>query len=92
MNVQHGRGHGRGFKTILIHLDESGPGAIRFMVSPVHQLRSLALAPEFRCKLSTVLRRTPQGKAQSPQKTSPLGEGWLSPLRWLPPPKLSKVG
>jgi hypothetical protein len=76
----------------LIPNDESGPGAIRFMVSPVHRLRSLALAPEFRCKLSTVLRRTPQGKAQSPQKTSPLGEGWLSPLRWLPPPKLSKVG
>jgi hypothetical protein len=34
----------------------------------------------------------PRGKAQSPQKTSLIGEGWLSLLRWLPPPKLSKVG
>jgi hypothetical protein len=25
-------------------------------------------------------------------KTSTIGEGWLSLLRWLPPPKLSKVG
>jgi hypothetical protein len=47
------------------------------MVSPMHRLRSLASAPKFRCNLSTVLRRTPQGKAQSPQKTSLLGEGWL---------------
>jgi hypothetical protein len=62
------------------------------MVSPMHRLRSLASAPEFPCKLSTVLRRTPQVKAQSPQKTSPLGEWWLSPLRWLTPHKLSKVG
>jgi len=31
-------------------------------------------------------------KAQSPQKTSPIEEGWLSLLRWLPSPKLSKVG
>ena len=36
--------------------------------------------------LSTVLRRTPQGKAQSPQKTSPIRERWLSILKWLPPP------
>jgi hypothetical protein len=35
---------------------------------------------------------TPRGKAQSPQKTSLIGEGWLSLLRWLSPPKLSKVG
>jgi hypothetical protein len=62
------------------------------MVSPMHRLRSLASVLEFRCKLSTVLRRTPQGKTQSPQKTSLLGEGWLSPLRWLSPPKLSKEG
>jgi hypothetical protein len=33
-----------------------------------------------------------QGNAQSPQKTSPMGEGWLSLLKWLPPPKLSEVG
>jgi hypothetical protein len=33
-----------------------------------------------------------QGKAQSPQKTIPMGEGWLSLLKWLPPPKLSEVG
>jgi hypothetical protein len=33
-----------------------------------------------------------QGKAQSPQKTSPMEEGWLSLLKWLPPPKLSEVG
>jgi hypothetical protein len=33
-----------------------------------------------------------RGKAQSPhQKTSLIEEGWLSLLRWLPPPKLSKV-
>jgi hypothetical protein len=76
----------------LIPNDESGPSGNGFMVSPMNRLRSLASTPEFRCKLSTVLRRTPQEKARSPQKTSPLGEGWLSPLRWLPPPKLSKVG
>jgi hypothetical protein len=33
-----------------------------------------------------------QGKAQSPQKNSPMGEAWLSLLKWLPPPKLSEVG
>ena len=31
-----------------------------------------------------------RAKAQSPQKTSPTLEGWLSLLRWLPPPKLPK--
>jgi hypothetical protein len=34
----------------------------------------------------------PRGKAQSPQKTSLIGEGWLSLLRWLRRPKLRKVG
>jgi hypothetical protein len=33
-----------------------------------------------------------QGKAQSPQNTSPMGEGWLFLLKWLPPLKLSEVG
>jgi hypothetical protein len=33
-----------------------------------------------------------QGNAQLPQKTSPMGEGWLSLLKWLSPPKLSEVG
>jgi hypothetical protein len=33
-----------------------------------------------------------RGKAQSPHTTSLIGEGWLSLLSWLPPPKLSKVG
>jgi hypothetical protein len=56
---------------LVVVTDESGPGGIGFMVSPMHRLRSLASAPEFRCKLSTVLRRTPQTKAQSPQKSSP---------------------
>jgi len=36
-------------------------------------------------------RPTSRGKTQSPQKTSPIEEGWLSLLRWYPPPKLSKV-
>jgi hypothetical protein len=62
------------------------------MVSLMHRLRSLASAPGFRCKLSTVLQRTRQEKAQSPQKTSLLVEGWLSPLRWLPRPMLIKEG
>jgi hypothetical protein len=31
-------------------------------------------------------------EAQSTQKTGPMGEGWLSLLKWLPPLKLSKVG
>jgi hypothetical protein len=31
----------------LIPNDESGPGGIGFMVSPMHRLRSLASAPEF---------------------------------------------
>jgi hypothetical protein len=38
------------------------------------------------------LKGAPRGKAQSPQKTSLIGEGWLSLLRWFPLPKLSKVG
>jgi hypothetical protein len=43
--------------------------------------------------LALIIWHTPhQGKAQSPQKTSPIGKGWLSLLRWIPPPKLSKVG
>jgi hypothetical protein len=33
-----------------------------------------------------------QRAAQSTQKTSPMGEGWLSLLKWLPPLNLSKVG
>jgi hypothetical protein len=33
-----------------------------------------------------------QREAQSTQKTSPMWEGWLSLLKWLPPLKLSKVG
>jgi hypothetical protein len=33
----------------LIPYDESGPGGIGFMVSPMHRLRSLASASEFRC-------------------------------------------
>jgi hypothetical protein len=33
-----------------------------------------------------------QWEAQSTQKTSPVGEGCLSLLKWLPPLKLSKVG
>ena len=33
-----------------------------------------------------------QENAQSPQKTSPIEEGWLYLLRWLPPSKLSKMG
>jgi hypothetical protein len=32
-----------------------------------------------------------QREAQSTQKTSPMGEGWPSLLKWLPPLKLSKV-
>jgi hypothetical protein len=35
--------------------------------------------------------RQTQREAQSTQKTSPMGEGWLSLLKWLPPLKLSKV-
>jgi hypothetical protein len=33
-----------------------------------------------------------QREAQFTQKTSPMEEGWLSLLKWLPPIKLSKVG
>jgi hypothetical protein len=33
-----------------------------------------------------------QGETQSTQKTSPIGVGWLSLLKWLPPLILSKVG
>jgi hypothetical protein len=33
-----------------------------------------------------------QQEAQSTQKTSPMGEGWLSLLKWLSPLNLSKVG
>jgi hypothetical protein len=32
-----------------------------------------------------------QREAQSTQKTSPMGEGWLCLLKWLPPLNLSKV-
>jgi hypothetical protein len=54
----------------------------------------LAEAQQIRVARSpTVLYAHPtQGKAQSPQKTSPMGEGWLSLLKWLPPPKLREVG
>jgi hypothetical protein len=33
-----------------------------------------------------------QGKAQSPQKTSPMGEGWLSLFKVASSSKVSEVG
>jgi hypothetical protein len=77
------------------------------MDSPIHRLRSLASHtrlddPHYLTTMgnSKVPMQSlnhnssgpPRGKAQSPQKTSLIGEGWLSLLRWLPLPKLSKVG
>jgi hypothetical protein len=87
--------------------DESDPGKDWITASPMHILLSLAFAHlRFRPSRSDYdeqarstnaiaepqLKGAPRGKAQSPQNTSLIGEGWLSLLRWLPPPKLSKVG
>jgi hypothetical protein len=43
-------------------------------------------------KPNSSLAHPTQREAQSTQNTSPMGEGWLSLLKWLPPLKLSKVG
>ena len=43
-------------------------------------------------KPNSSLAHPTQREAQSTQKTSPMGEGWPSLLKWLPPLKLSKVG
>jgi hypothetical protein len=43
-------------------------------------------------KPNSSLAHPTQREAQSTQKTSPMGEGWLSLLKWLPPLKLNKVG
>jgi hypothetical protein len=53
--------------------EKPGPGGIGFMVSSMHRLRSWSQHPNFDANHSTILRRTPLEKAQSPQKTSPLG-------------------
>jgi hypothetical protein len=67
-------------------------GWLRVLIHPV--LVGLAEAQQNRVAWSPTdhYAHPTQGKAQSPQKTSPMGEGWLSLLKWLPPPKLSKVG
>jgi hypothetical protein len=81
--------------------DESGPSKDWIMESPMHQLCSFAShtrlddphdptttgKPE--APMQSLNRNSggpPRGKAQSPQKTSLIGEGWLSLLRRLPPP------
>jgi hypothetical protein len=43
-------------------------------------------------KPNSSLAHPTQREAQSTQKTSPMGEGWLSLLKWHLPLKLSKVG
>jgi hypothetical protein len=90
----------------LIPNDESGLVKDWIMESLMHRLRSLALHtklvdphdPTTMGKPKELMQSpncnsggAPLGKAQSPQKTSLIREGWLSVLRWLPP-KLSKVG
>jgi hypothetical protein len=72
------------------------------MESPMHQSDYKAtrasccalaiLAPYSSVIIASYSGAPTQGKAQSPQKISLVGEGWLSLLRWLPPPKLSNVG
>jgi hypothetical protein len=41
-------------------------------------------------KPNNSLAHLTQWEVQSTKKTSPMGEGWLSLLKWLPPLKLSK--
>jgi hypothetical protein len=91
----------------LIPNDEFGPGKDWILESLMHRLCSFTSHtrldnpqdPTMRGKpeapMQSLNRNSggpPRGKAQSPQKTSLTGEGWLSLLRWLPPPKVSKVG
>jgi hypothetical protein len=43
-------------------------------------------------RLNSSSAHTTQRETQSTQKSSPMGEGWLSLLKWFPPLNLSKVG
>jgi hypothetical protein len=77
------------FSRVVLHVP------INIIILLIHPAQvGLAEAQQIRVARSpTVLYAHPtQGKAQSPQKTSPMGEGWLSLLKWLPPPKLREVG
>jgi hypothetical protein len=54
----------------------------------------LAEAQEIKAarKPNSSIAHPTEREAQATQKTSPMGEGWLSLLKWLPPLKLSNVG
>jgi hypothetical protein len=83
----------------LIPNDESGHGKDWIMESPMHGLRSFASHTRLDDPHDPTTTGKPEvpmqslnhnsggpswGKAQSPQKTSLIGEAWLSLLRWPP--------
>jgi hypothetical protein len=80
----------------LIPNDESSPGKDWIMESTMHRLRSLASHTRLDDPHDPTTTSKPKAPMQSLNrnsgKTSLIGEGWLSLLRWLPLPKLNKVG